>query len=125
MGRCDLTLSSGRAGGDLICCEGRCCQSFHLDCLKLKAMPETFVCAICAKTDEEVCFQCSTDCRVSDAVRCKEPGCGKSFHRGRCAKKNNAAYDPKNFVCSRHVCTKCPLRLQNEPLLQVSHGLTP
>ena len=22
-------------GGDLICCEGRCCRSFHLDCLKI------------------------------------------------------------------------------------------
>ena len=112
-------------GGDLICCEGRCFQSFHLECLQMTDIPDTFVCDICkrsADTGEETCFQCNKMCRVTEknggAVRCKEPGCGKFFHRGECAKRNNVHYDPKNFICSRHVCTKCPTVGQNEPLLQ-------
>ena len=40
-----------------ICCEGRCFDSFHQECLNLTEAPENFVCEVCA-AGEAICGFC-------------------------------------------------------------------
>ena len=100
-------------GGNLVCCEGKCCRAFHATCVgPADTTAEPFVCPSCTKGVER-CLLCHEESPLSEMVRCVVPGCGICFHK-KCApelmsvKRNGVAVRTGNtLVCPRHMCVTC------------------
>eukprot|EP00049_Salpingoeca_infusionum_P009442 m.158064 g.158064 ORF g.158064 m.158064 type:complete len:1255 (-) comp14337_c0_seq15:406-4170(-) len=90
-------------GGDIVCCEGGCHRSFHLDCVGLADVPQgTFRCDECL-TGVKACFACGET--IGDVIQCGELHCNVHVHK-QCAVDLDRMYDGV-FNCKLHTCTGC------------------
>jgi len=92
--------------GHLICCDGKCKNSFHLLCLKLKEIPDPFFCDNC-KNGTQPCFVCHK--ADSKTIKCDDNFCSKYYHPG-CL-----GYEAMlKFNCPLHKCEACKLEIKYE-----------
>lgn len=114
--------------GDIICCEGPCFRSFHLECIGLKKAPTgRFLCDPCAGLAGQPCFLCkraeavsrpnsSSRRRTSSITQpCAEERCGKFYHPSCVYKLPNtvgiSGSSKDTFTCAIHACGSCELRI--------------
>jgi hypothetical protein len=102
----DSVCAICRAGGEMICCDGKCLRSFHPKCIGLREedIPEDspFVCSDCFSGIQR-CFICSQFGIENELVKCKLPYCGKFYHPD-CL---GVSIDKDNFYCKLHTCDTC------------------
>ena len=108
----DKICSECEIGGNLLCCDGPCKRSFHLECLKMKKVPdgEIWYCSDCAKKEHR-CFGCGKYEKDENLVSCNL--CGRFFHlEDDCTGESCVWHPPDDdgmpvFVCGSHVCYEC------------------
>jgi len=107
----DRICTECETGGDLLCCDGPCQRSFHLECLKMKKVPsgDMWCCSDCGKHVHR-CFTCGIYGKDDSLVKCSK--CGRFFHM-ECIGDSCVWNPPKDddglpeFVCGSHACHEC------------------
>lgn len=92
-------------GDELLLCEGRCHQVFHLACLGLTKVPKKkFICNEC-RSGTHTCFTCKKS--GGDVKKCLLPLCGKFYHICCVQKYSPTLIEERGFCCPRHLCISC------------------
>uniref|UniRef100_A0A7S1TFG5 Histone-lysine N-methyltransferase n=1 Tax=Compsopogon caeruleus TaxID=31354 RepID=A0A7S1TFG5_9RHOD len=106
--------------GDVVCCEGVCLRSFHVECIKLDEIPEgSFICRDCAQTDQvHPCFLCKKQEQTTNGgmrnstSKCVDNSCGKFYHSSCIDSLPNAresTWTRQGCICPLHTCATCHL----------------
>eukprot|EP00940_MAST-03C_sp_MAST-3C-sp2_P002869 g2869.t1 len=108
----DAICTECETGGELLCCDGVCLRSFHLECVGLKQVPDVDIwyCSDCRQKKHR-CFKCKVYAHDKDMVRCSKNNCGRFFHYD-CIGDSAVWNPPKEdgvpeFICGSHVCKEC------------------